>query len=115
MKLTSTTQTSVIIIETVLTPMAQKAVVLPPPKAYDDPLNPSAQGRMIIEAAQDPSIKHGDAQKTVKKIFELSLLENPPFRLFLGQDTLAVIPPYVNQVLAELREYGSWSEDLKED
>ena len=98
---------SLIVLGTVRTPMAGRNVVLPPPPAYADPSSPAGRGQ-IVSLAQDPTAKQGDPRKLAQKIYELTLLEDPPFRLTLGQDSLTVVNGYVENIIGELEQYKAW-------
>ena len=54
----------------------------------------------------------GDAQKAVVKIYELTELESPPLRLPLGKDAVGAIKAKLTDILTNVQEYESWSEDL---
>ena len=75
------------------------------------------QGRKFFDMTWDPSrpVRVGDVEKAISKIYELSLLESPPMRLFLGKDSLILVDQQHQNVAEDLRKYSSWSEDLLED
>lgn len=99
----------------VRTPMAQKCTILPVTSGYEDPDTPAAIGRKIIASSLNPNEKVGDLRRTMDKIYELSLVENPPLRLIIGLDSLGVVRTHLNKVMGELEAYESWSEALKEE
>ena len=99
----------------VRTPMAHKCTILPAAPGYEDPETPAAVGRKIIASSLNPTEKIGDLRRTMEKIYELSLVENPPLRLIIGLDSLGVVRGHLNKVMGELEAYKSWSEGLKEE
>ena len=56
-----------------------------------------------------------DPVKASAKIFELSLLPNPPLRIPLGKDSVAVIKSALQDFAAMIEPYESWSNDLQWD
>lgn len=57
----------------------------------------------------------GDAAKAVKQILRVTDLEQPPLRLPLGKDALGTIEANLNSIIANVKEYASWSDDLEHD
>ncbi|KAI1789112.1 NAD(P)-binding protein [Ganoderma leucocontextum] len=53
-----------------------------------------------------------DSAKGVQKIYELSELPNPPFRVLLGKDINKRVRQYIVQLTQEVDEYAAWSDDL---
>ena len=96
------------------TPIFQKAPSLPLSAAYD-PNGPAAKGREAIDAATGLGAKKGDVRKAVRKMYELTTLENPPFRLILGLDSIAGVQFQIGRLQTDLDAYSSWSTDLMED
>ena len=60
------------------------------------------------EGPQDPA-------KASTKIYELSQLPNPPLRLPLGKEAVAIIKSALTGIVAEIEPYESWSDDLQWD
>ena len=54
----------------------------------------------------------GDPAKGAQKIYDLSKLPNPPFRLLLGKDSNFMIKEWLAQTTKEVDEYASWSDDV---
>ncbi|KAH8108068.1 hypothetical protein BXZ70DRAFT_884236, partial [Cristinia sonorae] len=79
--------------------------------AYDRPDVPSAAIRQLMS---NPNIGN-DPAKGAKQIVRVAELEQPPLRLALGKDALAMIEAQLTGVLAGLKEYASWSDDLEFD
>ena len=56
-----------------------------------------------------------DPVKAVQRIYELSLLPNPPFRLVLGKDSVTAIKAQVKKIEEDVLKYENWSEGLDFD
>ena len=67
-----------------------------------------------MRVARDPNVPQGHQQKTVDRIYELTTLEDPPFRLVLGVDSHAVMKGHMERVQQDMDRFASWSRDLKE-
>ncbi len=53
-----------------------------------------------------------DPNKASIKIFDLSLLQDPPLRLVLGKDAVAAGKAQVASFTSEIKKYEEWSENL---
>ncbi|KAJ8462673.1 hypothetical protein ONZ45_g17851 [Pleurotus djamor] len=85
---------------------------LDPHPAYSaNPNSPVAQSRKVFAEA-DTQVSFGDPKKAVQKVYELSLLEEPPMWLPLGKDSVGLILGQVEEVGRVVRSYASWSDDL---
>ncbi|CAL1712882.1 unnamed protein product [Somion occarium] len=60
-------------------------------------------------------MKQADTSKGVQKIYDLSLLPNPPLRLPLGKDAVAMVRGEAKSILEDAAKYESWSEGLDFD
>ncbi|KAJ3548521.1 hypothetical protein NM688_g5291 [Phlebia brevispora] len=90
-------------------------VRLPVPAAYTAPSTPAAQIRSMLDnlgKSGPEGVKLGDSQKAVRKIYELSMLDEPPLRLILGKDAIGHVRMQIESVTADMEKYESWSEDL---
>ena len=94
--------------------MAGKSIRLPPAAGYEDPNTPAAVGRRIIADALSPATKQGNLNKVIEKVYDLSLLEKPPLRLIIGEDSLSVVRSHLKNMSQELEEHAMWSEGVKE-
>ena len=66
-------------------------------------------------AAQDPTFKRDDVQKAMRKVYELSFLEDPPLRFMLGLESVTGVRTHLREIQEELDVYDSWSNDLTKD
>lgn len=66
-------------------------------------------------AAQDPAFKRDDVQKAMMKVYELSLLEEPPLRLMIGMESVSGVRAHLHRIQQDLDTYESWSSNLAED
>ena len=73
---------------------------------------PAALIRKSLESLS--SMKLGDPNKAIKKIWELAELPEPPLRLVLGKDALRYAREQQHVVKADFDKYESWSDDLQE-
>lgn len=75
------------------------------------------QARSFVDTAWDPSrlMRVGDVDKAVERIYEVSALERPPMRLFLGKDCLEHVRAQLKRLTADLDGSEKWSEGLLED
>ncbi|CAL1712886.1 unnamed protein product [Somion occarium] len=76
---------------------------------------PTLLSNIIRAITHDKNLKQGDASKGVEKIYTLSLLPEPPFRLPLGKDALEMVREEANSILEDVSKYESWSEGLDFD
>ncbi|GJE91663.1 SDR family oxidoreductase [Phanerochaete sordida] len=98
------------------TEIKSKSPSVPVHAAYEH-VGSVQQSRKFLDMYWDPSkpVRVGDVEKAVGKIYELSLLERPPMRLFLGKDCLERVGQQLQQVGEDLRSSAPWSQDLLED
>lgn len=75
------------------------------------------QSRKFLDMIWDPSrpTRIGDVHKAVERIYEASVLEHLPMRLFLGEDCVRRIKEKLQRVTMDLDEFEKWSEGLLED
>ena len=66
-------------------------------------------------AAQDPAFKRDDVHKVMTKLYELSLLNDPPLWLPIGMESVSGVKAHLERILKDVETYGSWSNDLVED
>ena len=57
----------------------------------------------------------GDVRKVIVKIYEASLLQDPPTRLVLGTEANEKVKAQAEKLAKEVEAFESWSEDLIED
>ncbi|KAH8102104.1 hypothetical protein BXZ70DRAFT_53867 [Cristinia sonorae] len=91
---------------------AKNMIHVPVHPAYTDPECPTVMVRNWLKAFQDVG---GDPVKFSKQILRLVDLENPPLRIALGKACIHEIEQQSKGVLAGLKEYASWSDDLEYD
>lgn len=53
-----------------------------------------------------------DTAKGAQKIYELTLLANPPIHMPLGKDSVGFIREYAAELTKTVEEYASWSDKL---
>ena len=58
------------------------------------------------------TLPFSDVDKGVQKIFELTLLPNPPARLPLGRDSVRFCRDYVDDISRDVEGYAHWSDEL---
>ena len=80
--------------------------------AYTSPNLPSATFRKILGSGQKMG---ADPAKAVQRIYDLSLLPNPPLRFVFGKDAVATIKEELKSIGEEVAKYESWSEGLDFD
>lgn len=51
-------------------------------------------------------------QKGVEKLYELAHLPEPPLRFLMGKDSIALVRKQVQQIVADVDKYETWSEEL---
>ena len=56
-----------------------------------------------------------DPMKGVQRIFNLSLLDDPPFRFPLGKDAIDAIRTEVKHIEEDVTKYETWSNGLEFD
>ena len=56
-----------------------------------------------------------DPTKGIQRIFDLSLLDEPPFRLPLGKDAVGAIKAEIKRIGDDVAKYEGWSEGLAFD
>ncbi|KAH8108104.1 hypothetical protein BXZ70DRAFT_1069255 [Cristinia sonorae] len=93
------------------TNIVANTVLVPPIPAYNRCDLPSAAVRQLL---LDPNMGNNPT-KGAKQIIRVAELEQPPLRLALGKDALTMIEAQVTSVLAGLKEYTSWSNNLEFD
>ena len=54
-----------------------------------------------------------DPAKAVQRIYDLSLLPDPPFRFPLGKDAVAGVKAQLKKIEDDIVKYESWSEGLE--
>ena len=98
------------------TPVSAKGTTLPAHPAYVG-TESTTEARKLLAASWDPQrpFRIGDVDKAVRKIYDVSELENPPMRLALGKDCLENTRVRAQQLTRDLDGYEKWSEDLLED
>ncbi|KAM5545434.1 hypothetical protein V8D89_000472 [Ganoderma adspersum] len=93
-------------------------ILLPQHPAYASKPNPVVIIRRYFDQGADKETMKAmgnDPVKGVQKIYKLSQLADPPLRLLLGKDAHKYLGEYLGQLKREIKEYESWSEDLKPD
>ena len=80
--------------------------------AYSSPSLPTNLVRGFIGSGTRMG---ADPVKAVQRIYELSLLPNPPFRLVLGKDSVTAIKAQVKKIEEDVLKYENWSEGLDFD
>ena len=63
----------------------------------------------------DPHSKIGHLQRTMEKVYELSLVENPPLRFVVGEDSVEAVKRHLSSVQGEVEAYEDWSVGLREE
>ena len=97
------------------TPATEKGMLAPPLAAYSNPTTPAAKVWQGFAAARDPSVKIGDVNKAVAKIYEISQLPEPPLRVVFGKDCIRLARAQLELVKRDVDASEAWSEDLQED
>ena len=54
----------------------------------------------------------GDTAKAAVKIYEISRMEKPPARVFLGKTAIEAVRKMIKELQENLDEFESWSEGL---
>ena len=86
----------------VRTSMPDKLTAVSPHPAYTHPI-------------KGLDVRWGDVRKVVARIYEASLLQDPPMRLFLGEDANVDVKAKAKMLVNEVEAFASWSEGLMED
>ena len=80
--------------------------------AYTSPTLPSTAFRAAIESGHRMA---ADPAKAIQRIYDLSLLPDPPFRFVLGKDAIATVKEELKGIEEDVMKYESWSEGLDFD
>ena len=81
--------------------------------AYTSPTIPSY---MVRNHFIGSGVRMGaDPAKGVQRIYDLSLLPNPPLRFVLGKDAIKVVKDEMKSIGEDVAKYESWSEGLDFD
>lgn len=80
--------------------------------AYAAPTLPSHGLRSLITGSQRLG---ADPVKGVQRLYDLSLLPDPPFRFVLGKDAASFIRGELKEIEQDVNKYESWSEGLEFD
>ena len=97
------------------TSMLQKGLEIDLHPAYSNPGSVVVKLREMVQASSSPDVPSGDVRKGAAKIFELTLVPNPPMRLLLGKYAVDGTRSQMRSILAEADAYEEWSEDLMQD
>lgn len=82
------------------------------PSAYSNPNLPGSQVRQYVTTFEQVA---RDSAKGVQRIYDLSLVPNPPLRFPLGPDAVDAIKQQVKLIEQDVVKYESWSEGLEFD
>lgn len=66
-------------------------------------------------AAAAPDFKLNDVAKGARKIYEISELADPPYRIIFGTDAVGFVQAQLDYLKRDLDSSASWGEGLKED
>ena len=80
--------------------------------AYSSPSLPTNLVRGFIGSGARMG---SDPAKAVQRIYDLSLLPNPPMRLLLGKDSVGGVKAQVRKIEEDANNYEKWSEGLEFD
>ncbi|KIP12343.1 hypothetical protein PHLGIDRAFT_124234 [Phlebiopsis gigantea 11061_1 CR5-6] len=97
------------------TSVMQNGFMAPPHPAYGEPTNPAFQVRKAVVAAAAPDFKLNDVAKGARKIYEISELADPPYRIIFGTDAVGFVQAQLDYLKRDLDSSASWGEGLKED
>ncbi|OJT12140.1 hypothetical protein TRAPUB_11317 [Trametes pubescens] len=89
----------------------EKVVFAPEHPAYSNPNLPVTQMRKHWDSFSPK----GDAQKGVDAFYKIASLENPPLRVPLGKDSIAMLRKKIASLTADVDNYEYLSEDLEVD
>ncbi|CAL1712830.1 unnamed protein product [Somion occarium] len=86
-------------------------------EGYNHPAytKPTLITNVLRATLRDHKMKEGDTSKGVQKIYDLSLLLDPPLRLPLGKDAVEMVKGEAKSILDDAAKYESWSEGLDFD
>ncbi|TCD70180.1 hypothetical protein EIP91_004650 [Steccherinum ochraceum] len=90
----------------------ESAVELPLNPAYNKPTLPSVIFRDYLAKGDNNG---GDPMKAVAKWYEVAQLPDPPMRLVLGQDAIAMVRAQIETLTKDVDASESWSKDLAFD
>ncbi|KAK7692333.1 hypothetical protein QCA50_003958 [Cerrena zonata] len=80
--------------------------------AYNAPTLPSNVFRAFFKSG----VRFGaDPTKGVQRIYDLSLLSDPPFRFVLGKDAVAAVRAEIKSIEQDVAKYETWSDGLDFD
>ena len=65
------------------------------------------------QSDSEATFPYSNAAKGVEKLYELSLLEEPPRRLPLGPDRVQWVREHIASLSTDVDRYASWSDDLR--
>lgn len=91
--------------------MGPNGARMPVHPAYTKPTLP---GNVMRDWQANGGTAGADPALAVAKIFELSLLPDPPFRLPIGADCLDAFRTKAKQYTETVEKYGSWSDSLEQ-
>lgn len=80
--------------------------------AYTDPTLPTAVTREVFKHSERYA---KDPMKGVQRIYDLSLLPEPPLRFPLGLEVVDAVAKQIKSVENDVAKYASWSEGLEFD
>ena len=81
-----------------------------PHPAYAKPtLHATSSRTWIKNAGFEPP---GNSKRAISKLYELSLLDDPPLHLALGKDSVAIVKKELQTSLEQLQKYESWSDEI---
>ncbi|KAJ7465259.1 NAD-P-binding protein [Mycena latifolia] len=96
------------------TEMGQRIICADVHPAYADEALTSVQLRKILSGVlEGNSPLLGDPEKLIDKFYELSNLENPPYRVAFGEDALASFQSKWTALKSAREDSEEWSKDLK--
>ena len=95
--------------------LAANRTMAPQHPAYTDSALPSSAMRAAFATPESEAaaFASSDTAKGVEKIYELSLLDDPPRHLPLGPDGVQLARIKVEEFGEEVEKYASWSDDLR--
>ncbi|RDX45561.1 NAD(P)-binding protein [Lentinus brumalis] len=83
--------------------------------AYANPASITSMIRKSLQAETGDFARMSqlsDTAKGAQKIYELTLLANPPIHMPLGKDSVGFIREYAAELTKTVEEYASWSDKL---
>ena len=108
-------QVSSVLAGTFVTDIGKSLQMIPHHPEYVSETSPTVMARKMLGNVAEAMGKKtglGDPLKGAQKIYDLSKLPNPPFRLLLGKDSNFMIKEWLAQTTKEVDEYASWSDDV---